>query len=193
MKNQIFTPSEKKLASRIKLLILDVDGVLTNGGIVTGSTDEGMPLELKMFNSQDGLGLRLVKNCGIELAIVSGRESMATTYRAKELGISECHQDPSGIKLPIVEQMLLQKDYGWNSVCMIGDDLVDLPILQKAALPVAVANAVPEIKDVCKWITDSPGGSGAVREVCEWLIKARGQWNKILDDFCQSASQATSE
>jgi 3-deoxy-D-manno-octulosonate 8-phosphate phosphatase (KDO 8-P phosphatase) len=71
---------------------------------------------------------------------------------------------------------------------MIGDDLVDLPILQKAALPVAVANAVPEIKDVCKLITDSPGGSGAVREVCEWLIKARDQWDKVLDDFCQSAS-----
>ncbi|MEO2157739.1 MAG: HAD hydrolase family protein [bacterium] len=170
------------------MLILDVDGVLTNGGIVTGSTDEGVLLELKIFNSQDGLGLRLVRNCGIELAIVSGRESMATKYRAKELGISECHQDPSGIKLPIVEQILLQKDYGWNSVCMIGDDLVDLPILQKAALPVAVANAVPEIKDVCKLITDSPGGSGAVREVCEWLIKARDQWDKVLDDFCQSAS-----
>jgi len=184
MKNQSCIESERQIALRIKLLILDVDGVLTDGGIITGSTAEGMRLELKTFNSQDGLGLRLVKSCGIELAIVSGRVSLATKYRAKELGISECHQDSSGIKLPIVEQILRKKDYGWDSVCMIGDDLVDLSILQKSALPVAVANAVPEIKNACKWVTNSVGGSGAVREVCERLIKARGQWDEALEDYC---------
>ena len=179
---------DREIASKIKLLILDVDGVLTDGGIITGCTSEGAHVELKRFNSQDGLGLKLIKKLGIEVAIVSGRESSATTFRARELGINECHQIPSGIKLPAVERLLGERDYSWESVCMVGDDLVDLPVLIKAALPIAVANAIPEIKRVSKWTTRASGGEGAVREVCERLIKAKGAWPEVLDYFYQEPS-----
>ena len=188
MKDPELIADERKIASKIKLLILDVDGVLTDGGIVVGRTSDGREVELKRFNSQDGLGLKLIKRCGIEIAIVSGRVSSATTYRAAELGIVECHQEASGIKLPIVEQLLKERSYGWESVCMIGDDLVDLPVLEKSGLPVAVANAVPEIKSICKWITEVPGGDGAVREICEKLIKAKGKWGEILNDYSSEKS-----
>ncbi len=179
---------DQEIASIIELFILDVDGVLTDGGIVSGRTSDGKEIELKRFNSQDGLGLRLIKECGIEIAIVSGRESAATTQRARELGILECHQDPSGIKLPIVEKILSERPYGWESVCMVGDDLVDIPVLAKSALPVAVANAVPEVKSICTWVTEASGGAGAVREVCEKLIKARGAWKELIGDYFSARS-----
>ena len=183
MKDPELTAEEREVASRIKLLILDVDGVLTDGGIIVGHTSDGRDVELKRFNSLDGMGLKLIKHCSIEVAIVSGRVSSATTYRAKELGIVECHQEASGIKLPIVEKLLKERSYGWESVCMIVDDLVDLSVVERAGLPVAVANAVPEVKSICKWITEVPGGHGAVREICEKLIKARGMWDEILNDY----------
>jgi 3-deoxy-D-manno-octulosonate 8-phosphate phosphatase (KDO 8-P phosphatase) len=134
-------------------------------------------MELKRFDIQDGLGIRLLRDTGVEVAFVSGRVSVATARRARELEIQECHQDDRAMKLPVVRGILERLGVEWSEVAMLGDDLPDIPVLRKVGLPVAVGNAVPEVRRVAAYITRREGGNGAVREFARVLLESRGAWD----------------
>jgi 3-deoxy-D-manno-octulosonate 8-phosphate phosphatase (KDO 8-P phosphatase) len=167
------------LARAIRLLVLDVDGVLTDNAIYLGLIG-GERVELKRFDIQDGLGLGLLRGTAIEVAWLSGRFSEATTLRARELKIATVVQDSSARKLPALTQMLAERALGFEQVAFVGDDLADLPVMERVGLPIAVANAVPEILQVARWVTSKAGGQGAAREVVEALLKARGEWDAAV-------------
>lgn len=176
-------PLSSDVASAVKLVVLDVDGVMTDGGIYLGASEAGDAVELKRFEITDGLGVKLLQRAGIEVAIVTGRRSEVVAARGRELGIEEVHQDPAAGKLPIVRAMLERKRLDWDAVAFLSDDLADIPVLRRSALPVAVANAVPEVRAIARWHTSRPGGSGAVREFAEALLKARGDWERIVGEY----------
>jgi len=177
-----------EVASRIRLVVLDVDGVLTDAGVYLGVGENGFPAEFKRFDIQDGLAFGLLRAAGIELAIVSGRVSEATAIRARELGIAECHQDPGARKLPVVRAILDRLGLDWAEAAMVGDDLPDIPVMRRVGLPVAVRNAVPEVRREVLWTTRRRGGRGAVREFAQALLSARGQWNSVVEDYVRTRS-----
>jgi 3-deoxy-D-manno-octulosonate 8-phosphate phosphatase (KDO 8-P phosphatase) len=172
-----------ELARRIRLVALDVDGVLTDGGIYLGATDDGERVELKRFDIQDGLGIRLLQEAGITVAIVTGRESHAVRLRAEELGIDEVHQDKSAAKLRIFEEMLGRLDIAWDSVAFVGDDLPDVAILRRVGLPAVVGNATSDARAYAVWAATKEGGRGAVREFAEALLTARGVWAERVEAY----------
>lgn len=167
-------PSQTTL-ERIRFLILDVDGVMTDGSITYTSSGE----ELKTFNCKDGSGIKYWMRSGHAAGIITGRESPMVARRAKELGIAFLKMGEK-LKLPAFEAMLAEAEVQPEEVAMIGDDLLDLPILRRVGLPVAVADAVAEVKETAAWITTIPGGRGAVREVIELILKAQGRWEAIM-------------
>ena len=180
---------DPRVAALIRLVVLDVDGVLTDGGVYVGALPGQDAIELKRFDTQDGLGVKMLGWAGIEVAIVSGRVSEATAWRARELGIDECHQQPDARKLPVVQKLLDDRGLGWEAAAMVGDDLADLPILERVALPVAVSNAVPEVHAVSRWTTEAAGGRGAVREFARALLTARGEWDDLVREYCDARSK----
>lgn len=171
----LITPEVMARAARIRLLVLDVDGVLTDGRIIY--TDKGE--EIKHFHVRDGHGLKLAQRGGIIVALITGRSSAAVAHRAANLGIDHLFQ---GVRDKLAVLSRLQADLGlsWQETAVVGDDLVDLPLLRRAGLAVAVADAVPEVKEQAHWTTSLPGGRGAVREVCELLLKAQGKWETMV-------------
>lgn len=169
-------------ARRLKLVGLDVDGVLTDNGVYVGMVGDH-PAEFKKFHIQDGIGVRMLRAAGLTVVWVSGRESAATALRARELGVDELIQDSSARKLPAFEGLLARRGIGWEECAFVGDDLADLPVLARVGLPIAVANGVAEVKAVAEVITTVPGGQGAVREVAELILKGRGQWEGLVDKF----------
>lgn len=177
------------LARHIRLVGLDVDGVLTDGGVYVGHAGD-QPIELKRFHIQDGLGLRLLSAAGIRIVLVSGRPSEATTARARELHVDEVIQDEGARKLPAFSGVLERQGIAWADCCFVGDDLPDLPLLRRVGLPVAVANAVPEVRDAARFVTSRPGGSGAVREVAEAILRARDDWDALLADYLRQRGEA---
>lgn len=176
-------------ARRIRLVILDVDGVMTDGGIYLGATDRGERVELKRFEIQDGIGIRLLWEGGIRVAIVTGRESRAVSMRAEELGIREVHQDRTASKLRIVTQMLERLKIGWEETAFLGDDLPDLPVMRRVGLPAAVGNAAPDVRAVARWQGVRHGGYGAVREFAEALLGARGQWSALVEAYVREREE----
>lgn len=176
-------PIAPELAKRIRLLALDVDGVMTDGGIYLGATDAGERVELKRFDIQDGLGIRLVREAGIKVAIVTGRESHAVRLRAEELEVDEVHQDKSAAKLRIFEEMLERLGIGWHETAFMGDDLPDLAILRRVGLPAVVGNATAEARACAAWTAKRDGGRGAVRELAEALLTARGVWAERVEAY----------
>jgi 3-deoxy-D-manno-octulosonate 8-phosphate phosphatase (KDO 8-P phosphatase) len=166
-------------ARRVRLLGLDVDGVLTDNGVFIGPV-AGERVELKRFDIQDGLGLILLKTAGLPVVWVSGRTSESTALRAAELRVEELLQVPGPRKAAAFGDLLERRGMGWEDAAFVGDDLADLPILQRVGLPIAVANAVPDVKAVAVHVTKAAGGHGAVREVVEALLRARGEWPEIL-------------
>lgn len=166
-------------AQRVRLLGLDVDGVLTDNGVLIGLV-AGERVELKRFDIQDGLGLILLRTAGLPVVWVSGRSSEATTLRAAELRVGEVLQVPGPRKVEAFGRLLEQRGIGWDEVAYVADDLADLPVLRKVGLPIAVANAVADVKAVAAHVTRASGGHGAVREVIESLLRARGEWPEIL-------------
>ena len=178
------------LARRIRMVLLDVDGVLTDGGIYLGALDDGRGVEMKRFEITDGLGIVLLRRAGIEVAIVTGRSSPVVARRAAELGIREVAEDPDGFKLGLAEAILRRAGLEWSAVACVADDLADLPLLRRAALPVAVANAVPEVRAVARWRTERAGGQGAVREFAEALLRARGQWSSLIEQYLAERERA---
>src|SRR5438105_8255126 len=154
------------VARRLKLVGLDVDGVLTDNGIYLGMVGDH-PVEFKRFHIQDGLGVRMLRTAGLLVVWLSGRESAATALRARELEVDEVIQDPTARKLPAFEALLERRGLGWDECAFVGDDLADLPLLTRVGLPIAVANGVTEVKAAARVVTTVPGGHGAVREVAE--------------------------
>ena len=152
----------------IRYLLLDVDGVLTDGKIYLDSKGR----EMKVFNIYDGLGISLLRKNGIEVGILSGRSSSAVQFRSKELGIKDVHQGISD-KLKKFEEIPLQKNLQYSEVAFIGDDLIDLPLLKRVGFSVAVANAVSEVKSHVHLVTQKRGGEGAVREVADLLLMVK--------------------
>ncbi len=181
----------QKLATRVRLVILDVDGVLTDNGIYVGETASGEAVELKKFNIVDGLGVKMLQWGGLDVVLVSGRTSRASEIRAAELGI-ECHMSVSGEKIDAALDVMQRHGVDWEQVACVCDDLADLPLMMRAGLPVAVANAIPEVKALAKWTTRHRGGDGAVREFAEELLKARGDWVRLVDDYVRKRSHAAS-
>lgn len=174
---------DEGVARRIRLVMLDVDGVLTDGGLYLGATESGERVEMKRFEIMDGLGIRLMRDAGIVIAIITGRESSAVRLRAEELGIDECHQDSTAAKLPIAERLIERLGLEWSETAFVGDDLADLPVLRRVALPAAVANAAPEVRAVARWNARRRGGSGAIREFAEALLHARGEWSVRVEAY----------
>ena len=169
-------------ARRVKLIGLDVDGVLTDNGIFIGPV-AGQRVELKRFDIQDGLGLILLRTAGIPVVWLSGRNSEATALRAAELKVEEVVQVAGPRKAAAFAEVLKRRGLDWADAAFVGDDLADLPVLRKVGLPIAVANAVPDVKAVVAHVTRAAGGHGAVREVIEALLRARGEWSGILERY----------
>jgi 3-deoxy-D-manno-octulosonate 8-phosphate phosphatase (KDO 8-P phosphatase) len=176
------SPLAAAAAGRVRLLGLDVDGVLTDNGVYIGPV-AGDRVELKRFDIQDGLGLILLKTAGLPVVWVSGRNSDATALRASELRVEELLQVPGPRKAVAFGEMLERRGIGWDEAAFVGDDLADLPILRRVGLPIAVSNAVAEVKQAAAYVTRAAGGHGAVREVIETLLRARGEWSEIVERY----------
>ena len=183
---------DAELARRIRVVGLDVDGVLTDGGLYIGDV-AGEPAELKRYHIQDGLGVRLLRDAGIKVAIVTGRESESVRMRAAELQADAVAQDRQARKLPAFLRILEQLGASPDGAAFVGDDFPDLPILRAVALPVAVGNAVPEIVAVCRVRLRRAGGHGAVREFAELLLRARGEWDSIVQRYVAERSAHAAE
>ncbi len=165
-------------ARNIRLVLLDVDGVLTDGRISYGSGD----LEIKSFHSQDGFGLRLLRDNGMAIGIITGRSSEALRRRAAELKFAHLYEDAKD-KLVLFEQILQQDNLQAEQCAYMGDDWMDLPLLNRCGLAAAPANAVPEVKERVHFVTARKGGEGAVRELCDLILEAQGLQQQILAQF----------
>ena len=180
------------VARAIRLVGLDVDGVLTDGGIYLGASD-GRPVELKRYDIQDGLGIHLLQRAGIRVAIITGRVSESVRLRAAELAIEDVAQDAHAQKLPALLAMLDRHGIAPSEAAFIGDDFPDMAVLRLVGLSVAVANAVPEVKAACTVTLTRSGGDGAVREFAELLMKARGDWVSVTDGYVAERSLPMAE
>lgn len=162
----------------IQMLILDVDGVLTDGGLLINADGS----ESKYFNTLDGHGIKMWQRAGLEVALLSGRASEPTKRRAEQLQIEYvfegCHH-----KLPVLEKFLEQLGLSPEAVAFVGDDLTDLPAIRYVGFGVAVANAVDEVKKYADYVTIRAGGSGAVREVIEYILTETGKWQELLKRY----------
>jgi len=167
-----------KLASSIKLLLLDVDGVLTDGKLYFGNNGE----ELKAFNIYDGLGIKLLQRSGVQVGIVTGRQSQLVARRAADLGIQIVVQGRED-KLLAIHELQKQHKMDLSEIAYMGDDLPDLTAIRNVGLGMTVANASSVIKKQAKWISTCSGGNGAVREACELIMAAQGSLEKILHQY----------
>jgi len=160
-------------ARKIKLLLLDVDGVLTDGSVVIGSYGD----EIKNFNIHDGLGIVLAAKAGLKVAIMTALKSKIVKFRANQLGIQKIYANHLKLKLlPSVKRDFRVKE---EEICFVGDELIDLPILKRVGLAVTVPVGIKEAKELAHYVTEKKGGYGAVREVCELILKAQGKWDKV--------------
>lgn len=175
MTTQTYPPDVWQKASRIRLLILDVDGVLTDGSLYFGPKEE----LFKVFHVRDGHGIKMAQQGGIEVAFLSGRRSDPAFQRARELGVTRYFEGLRD-KTPVLEELCRTLHLSPEEVAAVGDELVDLPLFHRVGLAVAVADAAPEVKAAAHWVTLTPGGRGAVREVTDLILKARGAWDELL-------------
>lgn len=176
-----------ELAKRIRLVGLDVDGVLTDGGIYLGDVD-GARMEFKRFDILDGLGIKMLQLAGIEVAIITGRVSESVALRAKELAITDVVQDTHARKLPALRKLLAAKGIDERDVAFVGDDLPDLAVLRVVGLPVVVANCTEDVAQLGIRLTRN-GGFGAIREFAELLLRARGEWDALVESYVKSRSE----
>lgn len=181
-------PIAEELARRVKLVVFDVDGVLTDAGVYLGVTAQGDPVELKRFDIQDGLGMKLLEEAGIRVVIISGRVSVANRARARELGM-ELHEDDAAQKLPVVHGLMEEMGIGWEEVAMLADDVPDLSVFGHVGLKAAVSNAVPLVASMADWLTTRRGGHGAAREFCDALLTARGQLDEVVEAYVRERTR----
>ncbi|HFC98348.1 MAG TPA: HAD family hydrolase [Thermosulfurimonas dismutans] len=165
-------------ARRVRFLLLDVDGILTEGRIIVDS--EGR--EIKSFFVQDGLGIKLLQRMGFEVGILSSRTSLPVAFRARELGIETVIQGELE-KGRLYQELLREKGLRDEEVAYMGDDWVDIPVLKRVGFAITVPEAWPPVKEYVHYITRHPGGRGAVREVCDLLLKAQGKWEEVWRVF----------
>ena len=165
-------------AANIKLVIFDVDGVLTDSTLFIG--DDGQ--EYKAFNSKDGHGMRMLQDGGVEIAIITGRVSNVVEHRMRDLGIKRVYQGTRE-KLPAYEELLKDVQLSHEEVAYVGDDVVDLPVMCKVGLAICVQDAHPLVKRHAHWITERAGGKGAGRDVCELILEARGKLDDMLASY----------
>ncbi len=179
------TKKQKTNLANIRLLVMDVDGVLTNGTVmINGDGSEG-----KLFNLQDGHGIRMWQKAGLKVAFLSGRFSEATKRRAEQLEVDFCVQDCFE-KLPHLKKLLEDVGVSAKDTAYIGDDLLDLPAIKYVGFGAAVANAVDEVKDAADYITKRRGGDGAVREVIEYILKTGGKWQELIKKYLSDSKPA---
>ena len=162
-------------AKKIKLLLLDVDGVLTDGRIIYDSAGR----DSKFFDVHDGLGVYVLHKSGIKTVLITAKSSKAISPRAKDMRVAEVFADIFP-KTAVLEKILKKYSVTLDEVCFVGDDLVDLSLMRKVGLPVAVANGASEIKEAASFVTSHSGGRGAVREVAELILKSQGKWEDVL-------------
>jgi 3-deoxy-D-manno-octulosonate 8-phosphate phosphatase (KDO 8-P phosphatase) len=173
------TADIRRRAARVCVVLMDVDGVMTDGRICLQSLPDGTAQEMKMFNAHDGAGVKLAGLMGLRTGLITGRNCAATARRARESGMEFVFQGRAK-KLAAFEEILRAAGVADEVVAYIGDDLPDLPLLRRAGLAVAVANAVPEVKQAAHYVTALAGGQGAVREVIELILKVQGRWKEAL-------------
>lgn len=166
-------------ARKIRLFLMDVDGTLTNGGVCLMSLPDGGVAEMKIFNSQDGLGLKLAHIMGIKTGFITGRKSPAVQQRAQELSVDFVYLG-QGKKMVAYEECLHNAGVSEEEVAYMGDDLPDMPVALRSGLAVAVANAAPDLKAISHYVTNAAGGAGAAREVVELILKAQGRWEEAI-------------
>jgi 3-deoxy-D-manno-octulosonate 8-phosphate phosphatase (KDO 8-P phosphatase) len=166
--------SMEERLKKIKLLILDVDGVMTDGRIIFDSNG----VESKFFNVKDGHGIKMLQRSGVEVGIISGRESMVVTNRAKELGIDRVYQKAIDKLTPFLA-ILADTGLAAEEVAFVGDDVIDIPVLKRVGLAAAPPDAVAEVLPCVHFVTTMGGGWGAVREVCDLIMKAQGTWGEV--------------
>jgi 3-deoxy-D-manno-octulosonate 8-phosphate phosphatase (KDO 8-P phosphatase) len=171
-----------ELAARIRLLLMDVDGVLTDGKLYGVPDASGNIVETKGFDSQDGIALQWLAWNGIETGVISGRVSPATEARAKQCKMKYVYQGHIE-KIPVLEEILSRASVEASEVAYIGDDLTDVVVMNRVGLSIATANARPEVKHSATYVTEKGGGQGAVREVVELLLKAQGHWEGLLRKY----------
>jgi 3-deoxy-D-manno-octulosonate 8-phosphate phosphatase (KDO 8-P phosphatase) len=175
------TPSEiERRAARMKLLLMDCDGVLTDGRITLLGDDD----EQKSFHTRDGHGLVLLHRAGLRSGIISGRTSSAVVRRARDLGISFVRQGTHN-KIEDYEEVIREAGVEESETAFIGDDVTDVPLMRRAGLAVAVADATPETISAAHYVTKLPGGAGAVREVCELILRAHGRWAELMKRYIE--------
>ncbi len=165
-------------ARRVRMILMDVDGVMTDGRIIFQAEID----EAKGFDSKDGVGLRIAQRAGLVTGVITGRLSIATTRRAGELMMSEFHQRVFR-KEEVFDSILKARRLKEEAVCFIGDDLVDVPVLKRAGLAAAPADASPEARRIAHFVTSRDGGRGAVREVIDFILKVQGHWARVTEGY----------
>jgi 3-deoxy-D-manno-octulosonate 8-phosphate phosphatase (KDO 8-P phosphatase) len=172
-------PDTLARARKIKLFLMDVDGTLTDGAVNLISLPDGGVAEMKGFNSQDGMGLKLAHTMGIRTGFITGRKSAAVSQRARELNVEFVYLGQA-TKMAAFDECVSKAGVTTDEVAYMGDDLPDMPVAQRAGLAVAVANAAPELKAISHYVTDKRGGDGSAREVIELILKAQGRWEEAI-------------
>jgi len=176
------TPDIQTRAARIRLLLMDVDGVLTDGHLINVPAADGSIFETKMFGSQDGIALQWLSWYEIQTGVISGRVSPATEERARQVKMTYVYQGHIE-KIPILEEIAAKSGVPFDQIAYAGDDLTDAIVMRRVGLGIAVANARPEVKRVAHYVTEAAGGSGAIREVAEMLLQAQGHWPELLRKY----------
>lgn len=167
-------------AQAVKLLLLDVDGVLTDGSIPYTAAGE----EIKTFHSRDGFGLNLVQKIGVKVGLITARKSEALARRAKDLSVAYLFQGARN-KVAVFKEIIAELEISPSETAYMGDDWLDLPLLNMVGLAATVADAVPEVRKIVDYVAESPGGRGAVREVCDLIIKAQGRRDSLLMEYLE--------
>jgi len=180
------TDDVRSRAQRITTVIFDVDGVLTDGSIVIDSTGG----EIKRFNVYDGTGIKYLSRAGFRVVFVSGRQSAAVAARAKDLSVTDIYQGYRD-KIKAYEDLKRLYVLGDEEIAYVGDDLPDIPVMRRAGLAAAVANARDEVKALAQYVTSAAGGKGAAREFAEWLLGATGRWEGIMARYAPGAGEGS--
>jgi 3-deoxy-D-manno-octulosonate 8-phosphate phosphatase (KDO 8-P phosphatase) len=174
------SPRLKKRASQIKVLLMDVDGTMTDGSVTLLSQTDNTALEIKTFDAHDGQGLTLAQTAGLRTGCITGRESAALLRRAHEMKMEFIYMKQP-VKMPAFEEILRKAGVPDSAVAYMGDDLPDIPLMRRAGLAIAVGDAVPEVKDAAHYTTKALAGHGAVRETVELILKSKGIWENMID------------
>lgn len=172
-------PALKKRAAQIQVVLMDVDGTITDGSVTLLSQPDGSAIEIKTFDAHDGQGMTLGRTAGLRLGVITGRESAALRRRMKEMSVEFVYEKQPH-KVAAFEEILTKAGVPATAVAFLGDDLPDIPVMKLAGLAVAVGNAVPEVKKIAHYTTKANGGKGAARELIELILKSKGIWEEMI-------------